>query len=724
MIRLLMATLLLLLVPPRSGWQRSDEPAAQDLGDLTLALPSDLETAAIILEGEDRRDPGLGLMDLTRSGDGSIRARAVLAVGRIGLPSSVPRLIEMLRDQESRVRAAAAFGLGRVEYDLEPPIEGALRSRAVEALLPRLQDQLPVALQAAWALGIVGQASSPLRVWLTEAAAGEPRERPPSELVAAVLGSWWRQQEAEVAVYRPFTTWEEASVRLAVAHGLRRSGDPNAWPLLTPLLDDPDAEVRLMALKGLQTAPQSIAEAVAPGLLRDRDWRVQCEAANWLGRGWRESQSPPDTEAFTAVLRRSLDRRLHVRRCALRALGAVAGRRAVAADRLLEALAEDEEGVRVVALDALMEAGGASLQEAMLRTRRRLQMGEQVTQEERARLAAYLREHPLEGSALARAQARTGDQIDRLWLTAMLDLGPTSVRVATLRQLATLDAPGAWTLAQRWLDEASLPLRAAAGSVLADLLRNGSVQLEGVARAELADRLWRQYFDGRGSAATALRRGAIDALDLVDRSLLIRRASLLLGEPDRTLRLHSLRLLGQDPELDRRLRQVGEAVLVGFETGRDRDDYRMLAARAIELQAQPPLVEITTVRGTVTLQLRADWAPLTTIQFTRLIEAGFFDDSPFHRVVAGFVAQGGGRMQPPWSAPSLRSEDVPIAYETGSVGLALEGRDTGRSQFFITQAPQPHLSGQYPLFGRVVEGQRVLDRIQPGDRMKLRLLAE
>ena len=86
----------------------------------------------------------------------------------------------------------------------------------------------------------------------------------------------------------------------------------------------------------------------------------------------------------------------------------------------------------------------------------------------------------------------------------------------------------------------------------------------------------------------------------------------------------------------------------------------------------------------------------------------------------GFVTQGGGSATGGW-APPLRSEDAPVPYARGAVGLALGGRDTGRSQFFVTHAPQPHLTGEYPLFGRVLEGQRVIERIQPGDRMRLML---
>ena len=68
---------------------------------------------------------------------------------------------------------------------------------------------------------------------------------------------------------------------------------------------------------------------------------------------------------------------------------------------------------------------------------------------------------------------------------------------------------------------------------------------------------------------------------------------------------------------------------------------------------------------------------------------------------------------------SLRSEETPIPYVPGVVGLALAGRDTGGSQFFIVQSPQPHLTGAYPVLGRVVEQAHILDRVQPGDQLQM-----
>ena len=70
---------------------------------------------------------------------------------------------------------------------------------------------------------------------------------------------------------------------------------------------------------------------------------------------------------------------------------------------------------------------------------------------------------------------------------------------------------------------------------------------------------------------------------------------------------------------------------------------------------------------------------------------------------------------------SLRSEETPIPYTPGTVGVALAGRDTGGSQFFVVHSPQPHLTGVYSVIGRVVEGRRFVDRIQPGDALRIRL---
>jgi cyclophilin family peptidyl-prolyl cis-trans isomerase len=113
-------------------------------------------------------------------------------------------------------------------------------------------------------------------------------------------------------------------------------------------------------------------------------------------------------------------------------------------------------------------------------------------------------------------------------------------------------------------------------------------------------------------------------------------------------------------------------------------------------------------------------APLTVNAFLRLADRGFFDGGTWHRVVPGFVAQDGDPRGDGFGGPgfALRDEVGRQRYGAWMVGLALDGPDTGSSQFFITLAPQPHLDAIYPLFGRVESGFDVISGVTQGDRIR------
>jgi cyclophilin family peptidyl-prolyl cis-trans isomerase len=88
-----------------------------------------------------------------------------------------------------------------------------------------------------------------------------------------------------------------------------------------------------------------------------------------------------------------------------------------------------------------------------------------------------------------------------------------------------------------------------------------------------------------------------------------------------------------------------------------------------------------------------------------------------HRVVPNFVVQAGDERGDGEGGPgyTLRDEINMLPYVRGTVGMALDGADTGGSQFFITHSPQPHLDGKYTVFGRVVAGMDIVDRLQQWD---------
>ena len=136
------------------------------------------------------------------------------------------------------------------------------------------------------------------------------------------------------------------------------------------------------------------------------------------------------------------------------------------------------------------------------------------------------------------------------------------------------------------------------------------------------------------------------------------------------------------------------------------------------------MVRITTERGLIDIELFGDDAPNIVKSVLHLIEEGFYNGLNFHRVVPGFVVQGGCPRGDGWGDAGwfLRSQFNSHRYERGYVGMAHSGKDTPGSQFFITQMPQPHLNGRYTIIGKVVSGMEVVDRIEVGDTFGMEII--
>jgi cyclophilin family peptidyl-prolyl cis-trans isomerase len=147
-----------------------------------------------------------------------------------------------------------------------------------------------------------------------------------------------------------------------------------------------------------------------------------------------------------------------------------------------------------------------------------------------------------------------------------------------------------------------------------------------------------------------------------------------------------------------------------------RADY----ARALSRKNGSVKAVLTTEKGAFTIDFFPEDAPLTVDNFIKLARSGYFNGVEVHRVVPNFVMQDGdptgtGSGGPGWS---IRCEVNMLMYERGMVGMALSGKDTGGSQWFVTHSPQPHLDGGYTIFGKVNEaGMKVVDNIVRGDRI-------
>ena len=128
-----------------------------------------------------------------------------------------------------------------------------------------------------------------------------------------------------------------------------------------------------------------------------------------------------------------------------------------------------------------------------------------------------------------------------------------------------------------------------------------------------------------------------------------------------------------------------------------------------------------TDRGPIKVELAQDKAPLTVANFVNLAKRGFYDGLDFHRVIPDFMIQGGCPEGSGRGGPGYRFEDEAnngLRHERGVLSMANAGPNTNGSKFFITHVPTPWLDGRHTVFGKVLEGQDVVDSVRQGDKIK------
>ncbi|WP_168566561.1 peptidylprolyl isomerase [Crateriforma spongiae] len=128
-----------------------------------------------------------------------------------------------------------------------------------------------------------------------------------------------------------------------------------------------------------------------------------------------------------------------------------------------------------------------------------------------------------------------------------------------------------------------------------------------------------------------------------------------------------------------------------------------------------------TDKGTIKIELFADKTPKTVKNFEDLCAKNFYDGLTFHRVIPNFMIQGGCPQGTGTGGPGYQFEDEfhpELKHDgPGVLSMANAGPNTNGSQFFITHEAQPHLDNRHSVFGKVIEGQDVVDAIEQGDKM-------
>jgi HEAT repeat protein/cyclophilin family peptidyl-prolyl cis-trans isomerase len=588
---------------------------------------------------------------------------------------AAPALREALRDSSESLRARAALACGRLQD-----------STLVPALLPLLEDRSSsVRQEAAFALGQIGNRSA--RPALEKALASGDSEV--VELAIEALGKLG--DKSSTAKVAEFLDDDSPRLRGTAAVALWRLADSTAIDALIERHDDPDPEVRWRVLYALEKIvnPDRIV-LVAALHLGDPEWTVRAYAARTLGR-------QKSLRGTAYLIDRLLDSEPGVVVNALRALQLIADSTCGACTpRYAAALGHADPYVRVTAATLLAER--FSLHAASVNQR-------SVAFDS---LARHLRDpDAATRGACARAllAQRGGAALDVV--KPLLTDSSVFARVPVIQAIGRLDSMVA------------LPL-------LLERLGPGFPLLERMTAAEALGGL------GARSAAAPLRLGLADSSVLMAASCagalgdLGDRASI----PDLAAAFDAR---GKDAEPDAReairdaLRNLAGAA---YTDSLERLHPAKAIARPVsdEQLLHPALARgaiLHTERGDIEWAFYRDEAPQTVENFVRLARTGYFDGRVVHRVVPNFVIQDGDPTGTGSGGPgyTIRCEYNRLRYDPYQVGMALSGKDTGGSQWFITQSPQPHLNGRYTIFAHVTRGMDVVWRIVQGDRvLKVELL--
>jgi cyclophilin family peptidyl-prolyl cis-trans isomerase/HEAT repeat protein len=498
-----------------------------------------------------------------------------------------------------------------------------------------------------------------------------------------------------------------SDLRPMVAASLGKTGGKGAERTLAGLLSASDPRLRgeaalgLFRLKFLKRAPDLSTSSVE-GLVRafgDPDPGVRWRAVYAFSR-WPEPRAGAGLEAAAK------DEDLWTRFFAVRALGQLGPAAPVAA---LEArLADGHPLVRAEAVKALGSAGRPDLVGPALFSDEsphvRAAAAEAIGASEGLELAARLMPLLSEGSPLVRAAA-----VEALARVVKDGSVPLLLKERT--------HPHPWVRSRAYL-----ALKGLAGG--ADALREGlkdqdpriaAAALEAVAASTAA------FSDAELAAVLTDPGVPLEVLGTAVDAAGARKSASFIEPLSAALKGRAAK---EFSELAGQILETLEAIDRAHPEGRRLPRNGGLPVRSRQHAPFPPppsgvVVVLETEKGEIEIALACAEAPSHAASFAALASSGSYDGTTWHRVVSGFVIQGGDPRGSGWgdAGYTLPDEISPLPFDRGTVGMPNAGKDTGGSQLFITHAPAPHLDGRYTVFGRVTAGMEVVDRIEPGDRI-------
>lgn len=706
-----------------------------------------LNVAIQIQKAEDARRYDKTLEDLMKSPNADVRKRAALGAGRIGNERALPSLANLLaNDRNTDVRAMAAFAIGEIE-------SANCADIILEAFKTNAGTELPNENNA-------GMKPPSVVARLVEAA-GKIAAANPKDPKAAELG----KRIIETLIYENTkrSAPDEQVIRLGLTAVLRARPAEADEPVIA-FLGHVNPAIVADALNTLARLRVKSLNAEARILLTHTDLIVRANAARVLG-------AAEDKDAIDLLIKAATaDTDSRVRVAAIRALGSV--KDAKAADKLIArgnqlitAFTKTKTG-RPAETSELLEIASALGRllpntdhiEATSFLNEFLFDDRLVSPEAMIAIAAIYPSsiakyvaptelgyaNPKYPSAYAQGIRVIADsKNEELRLQAAENLRKYIAGLATkvkradqgkfmtalpelMRSLAAFKPDNLDEILRGHLANDDPFLRSTAAELIAE--RPSSKQNIDALKASFAKSM---ILDKRDNDAQL---AIIDALYKLDKRESVGALLMSLNAADYLVRKKAFELL-----TDKDLQKDFPGIAISLEAARkNKNDqvlpYSVIAGtrlgqvlntdadyrRALSRKNGSVKAVLTTEKGAFTIDLFPEDAPLTVDNFIKLANAKYFDGLEVHRVVPNFVMQDGdprgdGNGGPGWS---IRCEVNMLIYERGAVGMALSGKDTGGSQWFVTHSPQPHLDGGYTIFGHVNEtGMKVVDKIVRGDKI-------
>jgi cyclophilin family peptidyl-prolyl cis-trans isomerase/HEAT repeat protein len=612
------------------------------------------------------------LAKLVTDTDARIRRRAALAIGRVGLPEGGAALQPLLADADAEVRQMAAFALGLLAD-----------KTAVAALTTALQDaDARVRGRAAEALGLIGESGSAAAVgqmvsaYVKQGAIAtiapddeQFPKTPEADAVRLGLFALVRLRSYEALASAVQDQSGRVSTWWPVAFALQRVDDRRAIPILRELAATPGRYTRSFAARGLG-AQRDVESAPLLKAMLERAGPDVAVAVSALRALAQLGSAEPILAVLTGA---TVDPNLRLE--AITALGTI--KSPAALQTIQDYITDDWPTMRAAAIRAAAT----------------------IDPEGFPILLSGMEPDPhwIVRKAIADILSTQPAEIAVPHLRPMLDDEDKRVIPAAIGSLVKLKAPGIEEILLAHVKHGDAGIRTAASRAIGQLkLAAGPAALREAFKAAESD----AGGDARDAALTALAEyGVAEAGEIVKGAL---------ADRDWALRLKAatlLRTLDPAAETVQSIRPAPGAPIAPY-------DSPGLVAPTVS-----PHVFLETAKGTIEIELTVLDAPQTAQNFIALARKGYFNGLQVHRVVPNFVVQDGDPRGDGSGGPgyTIRDELNDRPFVRGTVGMALSAPDTGGSQFFIMHSPAPHLDAKYTVFGHVVNGMEVVDRIQQLD---------